>query len=113
MKRGQKPSRHIRVVRTRKGMKAVSINPMINKNVTNKQYKRMMKRIAPFADYDKDGVRNIDDCRPFDKKRQDEFHITARNKKTGERRSMFYPSLESAQHHNPGFEDFEYRGREQ
>ena len=36
------------------------------KGVTNRQYK---KHFTPFADADRDGVRNIDDCRPFDKKR--------------------------------------------
>lgn len=39
------------------------------KNITNEQYRKIMKHLAPFADADKDKVRNIDDCYPFDKKR--------------------------------------------
>jgi len=41
----------------------------LNKNTTNQQYKNSLKVLAPFADADKDGVRNIDDCYPFDKNR--------------------------------------------
>ena|SRR3990167_3196312 len=50
----------------RKAMWAKGYNRL--KNITNAQYR---KHITPFADADKDGVRNIDDCRPFDKKKQD------------------------------------------
>jgi hypothetical protein len=71
MKRGQKPSRHVRVVRTRKGMKAVSVNPMISKKMTNKQYRKVWPKMMPRADYDGDGVPNYKDCKPFDKKKQD------------------------------------------
>lgn len=43
-----------------------------NKSTTNKQYRTAMHKLAPYADVDKDGVRNWDDCRPFDRTRQDE-----------------------------------------
>ena len=42
------------------------------RNISNARYRSMYRGIAPLADYDKDGVRNIKDCYPFDKTR----HIT-------------------------------------
>ncbi len=39
------------------------IRRIFTKRTTNRQYRNM--------DSDKDGVRNIDDCRPFDKNKQD------------------------------------------
>ena len=45
--------------------------PSININMTNKRYK---KTFGPNADYDGDGVRNIKDCRPFDKYRDMSKH---------------------------------------
>ena len=46
---------------------------MFKLGIAPKQTKRDMKarRTAPFKDYDKDGVVNVFDCKPFDKKRQD------------------------------------------
>lgn len=42
------------------------------KDITTKQYRKMFKRLVPEADYDGDSKPNWVDCRPFDKKRQDE-----------------------------------------
>jgi len=70
--KGQRPSNHIRVVNTKRGRKAVRVNPQINKKMTNQQYRKMMKKNAPFADADGDGVPNIKDCRPYDEDKQDE-----------------------------------------
>ena len=41
------------------------VRRIFTKRTTNRQYRNM--------DSDKDGVRNIDDCRPFDKNKQDWF----------------------------------------
>ena len=34
--------------------------------------KRKYPRLSPFGDADRDGVKNMFDCKPFNKKRQDE-----------------------------------------
>jgi hypothetical protein len=44
------------------------------KNMNWKQAKSKYPRLNPFADADKDGVANIFDCKPFDKRRQGGFH---------------------------------------
>ena len=73
MRPGQRPSRHIRNVHVgRHGSfrRRVLVNPDIRK-VTNQQYRHVIRRLAPLADYDKDKIRNWKDCYPFDKTKQD------------------------------------------
>ena len=72
MKKGQRPQTHLRNVRTRNGGRLTLINPEVKK-ITNKQYRKAMKKLSPLSDADNDGVRNIDDCKPFDKNKQDEY----------------------------------------
>ena len=88
-----RPHNHIRVINTRRGRKAVLVNPAINKKMTNKQYRKMLRKTSPFADADGDGVKNINDCRPFDKKKQGFFYFVDKN--GGQK--MTYPDRESAE----------------
>jgi len=43
------------------------------RNISNARYRSMYRGIAPLADYDKDGVRNIKDCYPFDRTRHGKY----------------------------------------
>lgn len=68
------------------------VSPMAKKNMTWLQAKRAYPRLDPFRDSDKDGVINMFDCRPFNKKRHDDTKIggyTAR-KLRAERDKQFY-----------------------
>ena len=49
-----------------------SFNPVKKKDLTYPQAKALYPGLNPRGDADKDGVKNWLDCRPFDKKRQDE-----------------------------------------
>ena len=72
MRKGTRPSKHIRRVGKRKLPKL--INPSIAKKIPNKKYKIIMKKkLGPNADADGDGVKNKNDCFPFDKKKQHDF----------------------------------------
>jgi hypothetical protein len=44
------------------------------KNMNWVQAKRAFPKLAPFGDVDKDGIYNMFDCKPFDRKRQGEEH---------------------------------------
>ena len=44
------------------------------KNLSWPQAKVRFPNLRPFSDVDKDGVRNMFDCKPFDKRRQGFFH---------------------------------------
>lgn len=50
-----------------------------DKNLSWKQVKAKYKGISPSADLDKDGVKNVDDCRPLDRNRQ---HAKKKKKKS-------------------------------
>lgn len=68
----RRPSVHNRNIKVGKGRtrrRNVLINPHIKK-ITKTQYNRIRK-LNPKGDYDRDGVRNKDDCFPFDEKKQD------------------------------------------
>lgn len=43
------------------------------KKMNNKQYNKIMKKAGPYVDSDGDGIINKFDCKPFDKKKQDEM----------------------------------------
>jgi len=110
MIKGQRPSNHVRIVNTKRGRKAVRVNPMINKQTTNKQYKKAMKKLAPFADADGDGKKNIDDCRPFDKKKQDEDYlkdITKYKFGTVEWQDAMQYNINQKRIHGDSLDDFE------
>jgi K+/H+ antiporter YhaU regulatory subunit KhtT len=47
----------------------------IIKNLNYDSAKRIFPWVKPNKDYDKDGVKNKDDCRPFDKDRQDIIYV--------------------------------------
>lgn len=66
----RRPSAHNRKIKVGKGRtrkRNVLVNPHIKK-ITKKQYNRIRK-LNPNKDYDRDGVKNKDDCYPFDEKR--------------------------------------------
>jgi len=49
--------------------------PSVPKRVLNLSWKQSQKRFPlmnPYGDIDRDGVKNLRDCKPFDIKRQDE-----------------------------------------
>lgn len=69
-KKRRRPSAHNRNIKVGKGRtrkRNVLVNPHIKK-ITKKQYNRIRK-LNPKGDYDKDGVKNKDDCYPFDEKK--------------------------------------------
>lgn len=69
-KKRKRPSSHTRRVRVgkrRTGRRNVLVNPHIKK-ITKQQYNKI-RRLNPKGDYDKDGVKNKDDCYPFDENR--------------------------------------------
>jgi len=93
-KRYVKPTKVSRHKRTTKSGKKITVKPYkrrikrvqygykTNKSMTNAQYrkmitkqKRVMSKDLPSSDADGDRVRNWDDCRPYDKNRQDEYTI--------------------------------------
>jgi len=47
----------------------------VNPDMNWKQAKKAYPKLKPFADADRDGVRNKFDCKPFDKKRQGPSHV--------------------------------------
>jgi len=53
--------------------KLVCLRKIPKKNLTWKQAKRLYPRLKAKGDYDKDGVMNSKDCRPFNKKKQDDY----------------------------------------
>ena len=74
MKKGQRPGHHFRRVGKRKLPKL--INPAIAKKIPNKKYKLILKqKLGPNADADGDGVKNKNDCYPFNEKKQDSERV--------------------------------------
>ena len=61
---------------------------VLKKNMNWTQAKSKYPKLSPFGDRDKDGVKNWLDCKPFDKKRQDDFETI------DERRRRVYPGME-------------------
>jgi len=46
--------------------------PVLKKNMNWGQAKSRYPKLSPFGDADKDGVKNWLDCKPFNKRRQDD-----------------------------------------
>ena len=59
----------------KRNTKTSFFKPKVPKRVTSLNWEQSKKRfplINPYGDIDRDGVKNFQDCRPFDIKRQDE-----------------------------------------
>ena len=66
-KKRRRPHNHIRHYES--GRKT-----SVNKHIPiPKRYKKITKHQFLYSDFDRDGVKNKDDCYPFDRNRQDEY----------------------------------------
>ncbi len=70
------------------------------KNLTWPQAKRRFPLMNPYRDTDRDGVKNIFDCRPFDKRRQHVYyHGTSSALAEGIKKEGLKPSRELPEHY--------------
>jgi len=76
----------------------------VRSNLTYPQAKARFPNLHPFRDADKDGLRNMNDCRPFNRKRQGEIHKTLPEKSAAHRIAERRASKEGKNYFGDGSE---------